>query len=229
MTEIATTSFETSAEISAWAEAFPAAQAAMGEVVKNRKNPAFKSQYADLAAVIEAVLPPLNAGGFSVLQPVSVDAEGQVVVSTLVMHKSGQWLKSTLRLRPVKSDPQGVGSATTYARRYGLMALAGVAPEDDDGNAASGPGNDDRRGYESERQVASRQDTRPHPAVGYMSDFRNLMANCDSEAELRGLWSSHAEQRRKNGLSQEQAAELIAELKRAIESVLHDDQRQAAE
>lgn len=64
--------------------------------------------------------------------------ETQLVVSTIIMHTSGEWISGELAMNPVKADPQGIGSAVTYARRYGLSAFVGIAPEDDDGNAASG-------------------------------------------------------------------------------------------
>lgn len=131
--------FETSAEIAEFAKAFPKAQAAMGDVLKKATNPAFKSKYADLAAVVEATIPALNSSGFSVLQPPATGGNGEVRIMTMILHESGQWMRCTLSLRPTKADPQGVGSAITYGRRYGLQAMTGVAPEDDDGNAASRP------------------------------------------------------------------------------------------
>ena len=127
---------EMSPEIGDLAKDLPKAQAALGPVFKNATNPHFKSKYAGLDAVVEAVLPPLNANGFAVIQHPTGNG-ALVKVTTMLVHTSGQWMRSTLPLRPVKNDPQGVGSAITYGRRYGLMALAGVAPEDDDGNAAS--------------------------------------------------------------------------------------------
>lgn len=129
---------ETSEGIDAFAKSFPKAQSAMGDVLKNANNPAFKSKYADLAAVVEATIPALNSAGFSVMQFPTFDGQ-TVKVSTMILHESGQWMRCTLSLRPTKADPQGVGSAITYGRRYGLQAMTGVAPEDDDGNAASRP------------------------------------------------------------------------------------------
>lgn len=118
--------------------AFIKAQAAMTTVTKGRTNDAFKSKYAELADVIDAILPALNANGFGLMQPPCFGG-GDVDVETILVHESGGLIRSTLTLKPSKTDPQGVGSAITYARKYALMALAGVAPEDDDGNAASGP------------------------------------------------------------------------------------------
>lgn len=121
-----------------FAKAFVAAQRATEAIKKASTNPAFKSRYADLAAVVEAVVPALNAAGIGVIQ--SSDFDGDLVsVTTVLIHESGSSVTSSLRLRPSKSDPQGVGSATTYGRRYSLLAMTGAAPEDDDCNAASGP------------------------------------------------------------------------------------------
>lgn len=121
-----------------FAKAFVAAQKATESVKKAATNPAFKTKYADLSQVVEGVIPALNGAGVGVLQFPSYDGE-LVGVATTFLHESGSSVTATLHLRPSKSDPQGVGSAITYARRYSLLAMTGAAPEDDDGNAASGP------------------------------------------------------------------------------------------
>jgi len=120
------------------AKALVAAQKATEAVKKASTNPAFKSKYADLSVVVEAVVPALNAAGVSVLQFPAFNGE-LVSVATTLLHESGSSVTATLHLRPSKLDAQGVGSAITYARRYSLMAMTGAAPEDDDGAAASGP------------------------------------------------------------------------------------------
>jgi hypothetical protein len=120
------------------AKALVAAQKATEAVKKASTNPAFKSKYADLSVVVEAVVPALNAAGVSVLQFPAFNGE-LVSVATTLLHESGSSVTATLHLRPSKLDAQGVGSAITYARRYALMAMTGAAPEDDDGAAASGP------------------------------------------------------------------------------------------
>lgn len=118
------------------ATALAKAQAEIEGAKKDSTNPHFKSSYADLASVWDACRKALTGNGLSVVQgPVS--DEGRVGVTTMLMHSSGQWLESTFFMRPTKDDPQGAGSALTYARRYALAAMVGVAPEDDDGNAAS--------------------------------------------------------------------------------------------
>lgn len=127
----------TSDQINEIAAALAKAQGSMDNASKDRSNPAFKSKYADLASVRDAVIGPLTAAGIAVIQAPSTTAEG-VVVETRFVHSSGQWLSCSVGATPRAYDPQSVGSAITYLRRYGLMALASIAPEDDDGNAASG-------------------------------------------------------------------------------------------
>jgi hypothetical protein len=112
------------------------AHAEIGVVVKGASNPFFKSKYADLASVVEAVKPALLKQEIVVVQGLQ-DAEGGVAIETMLLHSSGEWISSTLRLPASKEDAQGYGSACTYGRRYGLMAICGVPADDDDGNAAT--------------------------------------------------------------------------------------------
>jgi hypothetical protein len=125
-----------SPERGALAKAMAKAQGDLGPVLKDKTNPAFRSKYADLGAVLEAVLPALNRAGLSLIQSPSYDGS-LVGVTTILLHESGEWMEATLHMKPVKMDPQGIGSCITYARRYAALAIAGAAPEDDDGNAAS--------------------------------------------------------------------------------------------
>lgn len=115
--------------------ALAAAQLEMGKALKDSVNPAFKSKYADLASVMDACLPALNKNGIAVFQPAFDDETGRYV-ETIFAHVSGEIIKCRVPLIIGKNDMQGYGSAATYARRYGLMGMAGIAPEDDDGNAA---------------------------------------------------------------------------------------------
>ncbi len=112
------------------------AQAEMGKALKHNTNPAFRSKYADLGSVMDACLPALNKHGIAVVQPTIDDAEGRYV-ETVLLHESGETLRCRVPLIVQKNDMQGYGSAVTYARRYGLMCMAGIAPEDDDGNDAA--------------------------------------------------------------------------------------------
>lgn len=112
------------------------AQSEMKFAVKDAANPFFKSRYADLASVIEAVKLPFANNGISFVQGTDFE-DTAVIIETMLMHSSGEWLSSRLKMQPVKNDPQSVGSAITYGKRYGLQAIAGVPSDDDDGNAAT--------------------------------------------------------------------------------------------
>lgn len=116
--------------------ALAAAQMEMGKAIKDSANPAFKSKYADLASVMDACMGALNRNGIAVFQP-TIDEDGQRYVKTILAHVAGETLECRVPLIVQKNDMQGYGSAVTYARRYGLMGMAGIAPEDDDGNAAA--------------------------------------------------------------------------------------------
>lgn len=129
----------TSDTLDKFASAMAKVQEGIGGAIKGNVNPAFKSKYADLSAVWEAWQSIGPAAGFSVMQfPGLYDPEAKAMgMDTLVMHSSGQWVRSSLSVPLGKVDAQGYGSAATYARRYSLAAAVGICPEDDDGNAAS--------------------------------------------------------------------------------------------
>ena len=119
------------------ASALVRAQKAFGPALKTSTNPHFRSRYADLSACVEAVITGLNDNGIALIQQTH-DCDSGVCVETLFLHESGESLSAgKLHVPASKQDAQGYGSALTYARRYSLMAACGIAPEDDDGNAAS--------------------------------------------------------------------------------------------
>lgn len=119
------------------AAAFLAAQKQFSPALKTNINPHFKSKYADLASCVDAVMDALNENGISLIQTTHPHDNG-VVVETLFIHESGEQLSGgKLYFPSVKGDAQGYMSALTYCRRGSLMAACGIAPEDDDGNAAS--------------------------------------------------------------------------------------------
>jgi len=119
------------------ASALVRAQRGFAPALKTSTNPHFRSKYVDLAGCIEAVVDALNAAGIALIQRTSEDSTG-VTVETVFVHESGEMMEcGKLHVPASKQDAQGYGSALTYARRYSLMAAAGIAPEDDDGNAAS--------------------------------------------------------------------------------------------
>lgn len=129
-----------SESIAALSAALSKAQAIMEGAAKDSANPFFKSKYADLSAVWDACRKPLTDNGLSVVQTADFmpDHPDMVCIETILCHASGEWIRGRLAVKPVKPDPQSVGSCITYLRRYSLQSIVGIAPEDDDGNAASG-------------------------------------------------------------------------------------------
>jgi hypothetical protein len=119
------------------ATALAKAQANMGKALKQTPNPHFRTKYADLGIVMDACLPALNEAGIALIQPTGENEHGRFVETILIHGESGEQLSCRVPLIVSKNDMQGYGSAVTYARRYGLMSMAGIAPEDDDGNAAA--------------------------------------------------------------------------------------------
>ena len=126
-----------SEDVKSAAAALVVAQLNMTKAVKQTNNPHFRAKYADLGSVMDACLTALNEAGLALIQPVG-EEDGQRYCDTILIHsESGQSLSCRVPLIVDKNNMQGYGSAVTYARRYGLMAMAGIAPEDDDGNAAA--------------------------------------------------------------------------------------------
>ena len=124
-------------EIDKLAAALSKAQAAITFASKDTQNPFFKSTYADLASVWEACRAPLTDNGLAVTQEPSTEGL-KVILKTTLLHSSGQFLSSELTMQSAANTPQALGSTITYARRYALSAIVGVAQSDDDANAGSG-------------------------------------------------------------------------------------------
>jgi len=141
--------------------AFVQAQKEFGPALKTATNPHFKSRYADLSACIEAVIDALNHNGIALMQKLHESDKG-VAIETIFVHESGESMANGILHVPAsKQDPQGYGSALTYARRYSLMAACGIAPEDDDGNAAS-----------------RKQEIKSNVNESEMADYMALMDEC---------------------------------------------------
>ena len=160
------------------------AQKAFGPALKSSTNPHFKSRYADLSACVEAVIDALNDNGIALIQR-NIECESGVCVETVFVHESGESLSSgPLHVPAAKQDPQGYGSALTYARRYSLMAACGIAPEDDDGNAATSAKN------------AQKPASKPDPAqevingvkAGDASGAASYLAGL-SESAMNAIWA----------------------------------------
>jgi len=129
----------TSDKIDLLAAALLAAQREISNASKDSKNPHFKNSYASLGSVIDAVKGPLNKHGIVVLQSLSsTDCHG-LYLTTRLLHSSGQFIEDTAFSPTPKADPQGVGSACTYLRRYSLAAVLCITQEDDDGQSALAP------------------------------------------------------------------------------------------
>ncbi len=134
--------------------AFIKAQAEIKGAVKDSNNPFFKSKYADLAACFDAIKEQFAANGLGVIQLPRV-VDGELRVATRIIHSSGEFIEDDgVPVRPTKNDPQGMGSAMTYARRYGLTAMAGLPQIDDDGNAASQPVKQKEMSENQAREIA---------------------------------------------------------------------------
>ena len=160
-------------------------------VAKDSTNPHFRAKYASLEAVHEALRGPLQDAGLVVMQaPGEVfDATGAIALTTMVVHAaSGEWIKSTMHLPLAKNDPQGAGSAITYAERYSLMALFCLPAVDDDGEAAQRPAQRQQpvRAYEYQ----PKREARPAQAEASPDGIRVRML-----AALQGAASIHALER----------------------------------
>lgn len=127
-----------SEDISLLSKALVAAQAEMGNAVKDSKNPFFKSKYADINSIREAAIPVLSKHGLAILQPPE-NIDGKNFIETMVVHESGQYITSLNEVIVGKqNDPQSYLAAQTYTRRGALQAFLNMGSEDDDGNALSG-------------------------------------------------------------------------------------------
>lgn len=176
------------------AKALAAAQGAMEGASKDKVNPHFKSKYADLGSVWDAIRQPLAKNGLSVVQLPYTDEQGRVHVSTMLMHQSGQWIEASYFVLPTKNDAQGIGSVLTYMKRYALTGM-GVAPEDDDGNAASAhasgnSGIDPRPPLERPKQAANGNGTGSHSdtkaaAVQWVNTAKQTIGGFSKAGDLR--------------------------------------------
>jgi hypothetical protein len=153
--------------------AFIAFQSDMPSVPKDGNNPHFKSKYATLGAITEATRPHLAKHGLGFMQWMS-NRDGYQLIVTRIMHTSGQWMEDEgYILNPTKNDPQGMGSAVTYARRYTLGASLGIITEDDDdGNRASEPA------------PAKKPAPKPEPAPLQEPDWFNDMGELNDKGKL---------------------------------------------
>ncbi|MFW6344832.1 MAG: ERF family protein [Halomonas sp.] len=186
------------------------AQGAIENARKDEKNPHFRSSYADLASVRDAIRGPLAAQGLSVLQFPTTDIRplenggvwmGIRLITRLCL-SSGQWIEDELVVPLARQDAQSIGSAITYARRYSLMAVTGVAPEEDDGEAAVGRGAPAQQGQGANlgypfngqgRAPAQQAPAQADPATSEaeaLAFHQNRLQQAPSLASLKALFSS---------------------------------------
>lgn len=173
------------------AKALCIAQGQIKHAVKDSANPFFKSRYADLTSVWDAIREAFQKNGLSVSQIPTTDDDGKPALETVLMHTSGQWLSGVVPINPIKQDPQGLGSAITYMRRYALQAIAGVCADDDDGEAAHGRGN-------NKKQNSAGEPVKKKPAWSDAQKLKageiksKLLAYGDGGAEaFDTLWRDH--------------------------------------
>lgn len=160
------------------APAFIAAKREFAPLLKDKANPAFRSKYADLGACIDSVEDALLKHEIVVFHQTSEDQNG-VTVECVLMHSSGEMLRGgPLHVPAAKQDPQGYGSALTYARRYSLMSLCGIAPEDDDGNAAA----------KAAQKAAEQQ--RLNARAAWLDEQALRLESCESLADLGEVWKA---------------------------------------
>jgi len=179
-----------SESIAELAGALAKAQGEMAAAKKDSTNPFYHSRYADLAQIVEAIRKPLSDNGLAISQLVQPDAEA-AVIETILMHQSGEWLSSIIQLKPVKTDPQGIGSALTYARRYALGAIVGLATEEDD-DAESAMGRDGLKSEPKEpkpkpTKVSSAPQKTPPGASSGASAY-NKPPEANFTEQLRTFW-----------------------------------------
>tara|TARA_R110002020_G_scaffold8918_2_gene35781 strand:- start:314 stop:751 length:438 start_codon:yes stop_codon:yes gene_type:complete len=126
-----------SENISQLATALAKAQGAVDNAVKNKTNPHFRSSYADLGAVLDVVRKPMSDNGLCVVHDVAKD-DSSLLMTTTLLHESGEWLSVHARATPKDGGPQSIGSIMTYLRRYTISAMLSVSQQDDDGNSSQG-------------------------------------------------------------------------------------------
>jgi hypothetical protein len=171
-----------SEQINELAKALSTAQAKIENATLNKINPHFKSKYADLSSVIDSIREPLSANGLAVSQNIEI-REGGMVLRTVLMHSSGQWIASEYPL-PQTARPQELGSALTYARRYSLSAIACIAADDDD----------DAEGARKTDQTSSTPEPRQNPHVTRPDDLSDAKPRHDERGN-RIDWIDTSEHR----------------------------------
>lgn len=184
---------QTSEQIDALSKALCSAQGDMKNAPLNKVNPHFRSKYADMAAVRDAIMPALTKHKLSVTQATDI-RDGQLILCTRLMHESGQWIEGIYPLPMALDKPQAMGSALSYARRYSLAAICGItADEDDDANAAQDAGKPPARANGNGKPKPAEPNPFVEPTEAERrsaSEIIDRMKACDSIEALDRLKSS---------------------------------------
>lgn len=220
---------ETSQSIVALTAAVIKVQGHISGVKKDAVNPHFKNRYATLENVIDTARPALQEAGIAFLQAPGQVIDGSVEVTTMLVHESGEWMRSTLHVPLGKKDAQGVGSAITYGCRYSLMAMLGLPPTDDDGEAAV-----ERQAPPPKRQVGINSTTGMATAHSLKKDkgpdnwdaFQRELLECETVNALTKLamgWSTIAERDKWPGTWRDLAKEEINKRRELLINGAPDD------
>lgn len=153
--------YERSETIGELATALAVSQGKMQPAKKSSYNPFTKRNYADLSAVWDAVREPLSNNGLSVMQMPGKIENGRVSITTVLIHKTGEYIQSTIFMPTGKGDAQSIGSAITYGRRYALAAMVGVSLEDDDAEMATDHGGNDMGNSAKNNQALHKTQNKP--------------------------------------------------------------------
>jgi hypothetical protein len=203
------------------AAALAEAQAQMRNPTKDRKNDYFDSKYADLAGVLDAVRGPLAENGLVVIQTIEDTTERGPTINTTMIHSSGEWISDGYTMPAPKKDPQGYGSCITYARRYALAAICGVAQEDDDGNGAGG--DEPKRKAPDARQAAQANAPKARTEEQYSSIIAGLTTLGIKEAAQPDLVKKLAG--KLSPASYDGAEEVIAGLSRMLDEKVRAEKK----
>lgn len=207
---------EHSPSIEELSKALHQAQASLNGVVKDAKNPHFKSRYATLENVIDAAKTPLQSAGLAFTQAPGAIVDGSVEITTMLMHSSGQWLRSTLHVPLSKRDAQAVGSAITYGCRYALMATLGLPPVDDDAESAMERSPAPAKGSitvnppprNAAAAAAASAPERPETVQVYIRAAIKIIAQEADGQALSEWWTAEKKNRLDLGLTDEEIADL---------------------
>jgi len=201
---------KTSQEIDKITPALIAAQTNLEPVIKDTDNAFLKTKYATLVSVHKAVIPAFRAQDLIFVQGGDSLADNSLGLTTRLLHKSGQWMEMTCPLPLSKQGGQELGSMITYGRKYAVLAFAGAAPEDDDGNAASEIADSKRRDKDSLTALTPTQSKE-------IENLRDILDADENKMKATALRHSNNRTDSVEALMKTEAVTLIAAMRKAAE------------